>query len=202
MQLPFDGSSPPDLIPYAGIGARLTPPRVCALMTAIAASLEHNGYLLRSGGAAGADEAFESGVVVEANKRIYLPWKGFNNNKSPLWIQRLTESQQLAIRKIAADFHPAWQNCTRTVRDLMSRNTLQVLGPPGPEDMIFNNRSLFVVCWTKDGKDSGGTGQALRIARHYGQQVFNLQVPADRSRLMSQFDWDGTFKSAIGLAYE
>lgn len=200
--LPYDGSSAPDLTPYAGVGATATPPAVCSLMTALAASLERNGYLLRSGGAPGADEAFESGVVVQANKRIYLPWKGFNNNKSQLWIQRLTEDQRHLIRKIAKDFHPAWHNCSESVRDLMSRNTLQILGPPNAEDLKFDNPSKFGICWTKNGKAIGGTGQAIRLCNHYEIPLYNLRLPADRTRLMSQFDWDGTFKSAIGLAYD
>lgn len=37
----------------------------------------------------------------------------------------------------------------------------------------------FVVCWTSDGKASGGTGQALRIAADpaYAIPVFNLFDP-------------------------
>jgi hypothetical protein len=33
----------------------------------------------------------------------------------------------------------------------------------------------MVVCWTKDGKSSGGTGQALRIAEYYSIPIFNLK---------------------------
>jgi hypothetical protein len=33
----------------------------------------------------------------------------------------------------------------------------------------------FVVCWTKNGKASGGTGHALRIANYYNIPVFNLR---------------------------
>lgn len=50
----------------------------------------------------------------------------------------------------------------------------------GPESgvtgyfLIDSNDSSFVVCWTSDGKDSGGTGQALRIARDRNIPVYNL----------------------------
>lgn len=32
----------------------------------------------------------------------------------------------------------------------------------------------FVVCWTKEAKGGGGTGQALRIARDRGIAVYDL----------------------------
>jgi hypothetical protein len=32
----------------------------------------------------------------------------------------------------------------------------------------------FIVCWTKDGKASGGTGQALRLAEDRGIVIENL----------------------------
>jgi predicted Rossmann fold nucleotide-binding protein DprA/Smf involved in DNA uptake len=47
---------------YAGIGARSTPPQILSVMTRLASKLEGMGYTLRSGGAAGADTAFERGV--------------------------------------------------------------------------------------------------------------------------------------------
>ena len=39
--------------------------------------------------------------------------------------------------------------------------------------------SDFVICWTKDGKDTGGTGQAMRIATYYWIPVYNLFYPED-----------------------
>ena len=46
---------------YAGIGSRKTPHDTCDLMTKIAIALDNRGYILRSGGAKGADKAFEAG---------------------------------------------------------------------------------------------------------------------------------------------
>ena len=51
----------------------------------------------------------------------------------------------------------------------MNRNAMQILGRWG------DNPVDFVVCWTKDGKASGGTGHALRIAEYYNIPVFNLK---------------------------
>lgn len=55
---------------YTGIGARKTPPNVRKLMTNVSRFLDKYGYVLRSGGANGADKSFEEGST---NKEIYLP---------------------------------------------------------------------------------------------------------------------------------
>lgn len=67
---------------YAGIGSRETPPYVQKLMTEIAAVLEQRNFVLRSGGANGADKAFENGVVNKQEAEIYVPWPGFNGIKN------------------------------------------------------------------------------------------------------------------------
>ena len=36
--------------------------------------------------------------------------------------------------------------------------------------------SKFVICWTKNGKGTGGTGQAIRIAKGFGIPVFDLAI--------------------------
>lgn len=38
---------------------------------------------------------------------------------------------------------------------------------------VSSPASSFVVCYTKDGMASGGTGQAIRMAEDAGIQVFN-----------------------------
>jgi hypothetical protein len=50
----------------------------------------------------------------------------------------------------------------------MVRNTYQVLGAD------LNMPADVVVCWTVDGKASGGTGQAMRIAKDYAIPIVNL----------------------------
>jgi hypothetical protein len=43
--------------------------------------------------------------------------------------------------------------------------------------------SRFVVCWTADGRATGGTGQAIRIAEAYAVPVFNFgRTDADAVR--------------------
>ncbi len=75
--------------------------------------------------------------------------------------------------KIAEANHPNWAACNDSARKLHTRNVYQVLGP-GLGVVSHETMSKFVVCWTKDGKASGGTGQALRIAAKYDIPIFNL----------------------------
>lgn len=149
---------------YAGVGSRETPMLVRRLMGAFAYDAHRLGWTLRSGGADGADTAFEENASGRAE--IYLPWAGFNGRASTLF-------PTLDAFKIAAKFHPAWDRCTFGARKLHARNVHQVLGHD------CKTPSRFVICWTIDGKASGGTGQAIRIAQGHGIAVFNLYCAAD-----------------------
>ena len=136
---------------YAGIGSRDTPKWICEFMTNVAEYLEGKGYILRSGGAEGADTAFENGCY-KTNADIWEP-----NDYLPRWTSVFVDH-----------FHPAPDKLKPFARKLMQRNALQILGLEGDEPVEF------VVCWTKDGKFSGGTGQALRIADYYNIPIYNL----------------------------
>lgn len=157
---------------YAGIGSRETPPEILTAMTGAARSLEEAGLILRSGAAKGADTAFEQGVWHWPNKQIFLPWIGFNNRH--LYhpgTYRLTGEIEAQAMSIAEKTHPNWDACTGTARLLHARNVAQILGPE------LNDPVLFVLCWTKDGKGQGGTGQAIRIAKSHDIPVFDMGTP-------------------------
>lgn len=144
---------------YTGIGSRETPAQVLNLMTFWAVQLNTAGYALRSGAARGADEAFEKGAGNA--KEIYLPWLSFNNHSSG---QVYTD----AAYEMASHYHPAWQTCNYAARKLHARNCHQILG------LDLETPSEFVLCYTKAGKRTGGTGQALRIASDYGIPIFDF----------------------------
>lgn len=155
---------------YAGIGSRETPPDICETMTELAHHLSRLGYTLFSGGADGADDAFERGA---SDKVIFLPWDGFNG-------RRVDNDQYVVppyIEDLARKFHPAGDRLKAGALKMMSRNCYQVLGPDlkSPVD--------FVICWTKDGKASGGTGQAIRVAEAMAIPVFNLKRVDGLNRL-------------------
>jgi hypothetical protein len=162
---------------YAGIGSRETPKDILVWMESIAANLETMGYTLRSGGAAGADMAFENGVQDEINQRIYLPWHKFNQRKG------IVMGSVPEYTRIAQQFHPAWSRLSPGARMLMTRNVAQVLGF-WPEPQM----SDFVICWTPEGKGGGGTGQAVRIAKANGIRVFDLAIEADGVELQKCMD--------------
>ena len=145
---------------YAGIGSRETPEWAIGTMKRLGVYFASSGYVLRSGGATGADSAFESGCD-EANgkKEIYLPWQNFENNKSDLF--RLSE----CVVQLASEFHPHWNKCSSGARKMHSRNCYQVLG------IDLETPADFIICWTKG---TGGTEQALRIAKFFNIPIFNL----------------------------
>lgn len=162
---------------YAGIGSRETPVDIISQMMDIATELAKHGWVLRSGHADGADQAFETGCVQGNGKmEIMLPWKGFNkapfNNPSYIVPHNSKE-----LEDFTASFHPAWHRCTRAAKLLHMRNSWQILGEH------TNAQVEMVICWTKGGKRGGGTGQALRIAEFYKIPIFDLALPETVDKL-------------------
>lgn len=165
---------------YTGIGSRQTPHEILILMMKIAQILADNSWALRSGHALGADMAFETGARNKnGQKEIYLPWDGFEgaySNKSSASSKDFYATPSVDFlmysqaEEIAAKFHPAWECCSRGAKLLHTRNVYQVVG------YMLNQPSNMVICWTKDGKRGGGTGQALRIAEYLKIPIFDLAV--------------------------
>jgi len=152
---------------YTGIGSRETPAHILMLMTSLAFALAKCNYVLRSGGADGADTAFEMGA---GPKQIYLPWNGFNGHyvdHKSYFIPKETEE----VRNYVYDYHPSGLYLKNGPFKLMVRNTYQILGAnlDTPSDVVF--------CYTSDGLASGGTGQAMRIAKDYNIPIINLYDP-------------------------
>jgi len=148
---------------YAGIGARDTPLWAINLITAISSKLQIDGYILRSGGADGADTAFARSVE---HKEIFRPEHA------------IPESLVHAER-----FHPNWYELPNYVKKLHARNSQIILGKN------LDSPVKFAICWTKNGKAVGGTGQAIRVCEYYNISVFNI---ADSETLHR-------FKSYLGI---
>ncbi len=144
------------------------------MMTAIAKRLSSLDYTCRSGGADGADDAFEKGA---SYKQIFLPWDKFNGrrvNGTSYIVPPYTE-------EYVFKYHPKPSKLSDAGKKLMSRNTYQILGPD------LNTPVEFVLCWTKDGLATGGTGQAIRIAKDRCIPIFNLKTDMNKfSVYMSQ----------------
>lgn len=148
---------------YCGIGSRRTPEDILIKMKKYASILERMGFILRSGGALGADTAFEKGVVSVSNKQIFLardakPW-------AEIYVKNCMPLDRLSYEK-------SYMNWKSYTKNLLARNMMQVLGEDGDVPV------KFVLCWTPKGDYQtsivGGTGYALRCALLNNIPIFNL----------------------------
>ena len=177
---------------YAGVGSRGTPGHVLELMERVAAALAVRGWVLRTGMAGGADQAFYRGAAAHGPVELYLPWPDFESPARIAGTRELVlERPARAAFELAARFHPAWGRLGGGVRYLHARNCHQVLGAD------LATRARCVVCWTPDGsldglgRRVGGTGQALRLAHHYRVPVYNLARPEREARVRAKLAvWD------------
>ena len=149
---------------YTGIGSRKTPEHVLEELEKIAATLASRGYSLRSGGAKGADSAFERGA---SNKRVYR-----SCDLIPDWCF-------VEVKKHIPPNRPPFENMKRSVQRLLARNMMQVLGSDGCTP------SEFLVYWTPAGLQDGGTGYALRCAVAHGVKTYNLKNDNERDEFYS-----------------
>jgi hypothetical protein len=168
---------------YTGVGSRQAPLDVLQQMTALAADLRARGWVLRSGHASGSDQAFELGAGEMAE--VYLPWPSFESDV-PIYASTSYDRPTSEAYNIAAHHHPAWSKLSRGARLLHARNVHQVLGL----DCRAEDRSIFVVCWTVGAMGSGGTGQAIRIARAYKVPVVD----------MAALGWEGMIEDILRKA--
>jgi hypothetical protein len=156
---------------YAGIGSRSTPKDVLQIMHYIGDRLAKNGWILRTGGAEGADMEFWHGAVYHdySHAEVYLPWKSFNGWGNDSDKVSRTEPQAEAY-EIAEQFHPGWKYLKFGAKKLHARNVHQIYG----YDVTKPEYSDCVICWTKDAKGEGGTGQALRMAKHHEIPIYDM----------------------------
>lgn len=157
---------------YAGIGSRKTPKFFCDLMTELAVELDSAGWILSSGGARGADQAFMRG---SKNCHLWLPHQGSNGFQTDLQI--LPEAYEMAERF----YHLDWDDLGDFGQAAMARNCHIVLGAD------LDTPVKFIICWTPEGKIRGGTGQALRIAKAYRIPVLNLGLAEMSNDVINAF---------------
>jgi hypothetical protein len=142
---------------YAGIGSRKTPPDMLEYMTRIAKYLTSLGYTLVSGGAEGADQAFEKGA-----------------GRSIIFKPQCATKEAISY---ASKFHPNWKACSAFARQAHGRNAMIILG--AQLECPVN----FVICWTPSGQAVGGTALGIAIAKANKIPVFNLAVKEDVERI-------------------
>ena len=189
-KLPNKSTTP--TMTYAGIGSRETPQEVLDKMTEVAKYLEGLGYTLRSGGAVGADKAFEKGVT--SKKEVFLG----------------TDKTGEREKKIAREIHPnpqaldnakskTGQPIANFMWNLMGRNTNQIFGAK------LDTPVDFVLAWTQDGLTdyrerslkSGGTGQAIDMASRKGIPVINMANDNWRDELKKVINFKSQSSTSI-----
>lgn len=159
---------------FTGVGSRKTDEEGCELLISASKYLASQEYILRSGGAEGADVACEKGCdLVQGVKEIYIPWKGFNKSNSIL-VGSCNKAQD-----IASKLHPAWEKCSKWARVLHGRNCYQVLGK------TLDKPSDLLICYT-DG--NGGTRTALKLAEEYNIPIYNFTVYDDIIKFEKNFN--------------
>lgn len=172
---------------YTGIGSRETPQEVLDVMRKFAYLYAKKGYVLRSGGAEGADTAFAEGwgdawsesvnntMQSDCKAEIYLPWNEFNGQLSTMEGRVLVTNKTILeqAEQIASEVHPAWGSCKQGARKLHTRNVFQVLGA------TLDKPSTAVLCYAlvQGSSVKGGTRTAVEIAKKYDVPVFNLAEP-------------------------
>ena len=161
---------------YAGIGSRRTPRDIQRVMSAYAQDFAAARWTLRSGGAAGADQAFEDGAHEDDRMEIFVPWASFGRGKKSYRVLRGITAERAIL--LASVVHPRWDLCDSAARLLHARNVAQIWG----EDL--NTPVAFVLFWAPEtnGIVDGGTSTAVAIARQAGIETFNLAVSGTLER--------------------
>ena len=167
---------------YAGVGSRKTPPAMLKAFTKLSRELCDKGWVLRSGGADGADSAFAAAVPHNrGQKEIFAPWNSFNDhfegiNDVAVLHGRASETAHI----LAEEVHPVWNKLRPSFKKLHARNIGIMLG--GELDKPVD----AVICWTPGGRTTGGTGLAIRFAEKEGIPVLNAATRsiADIGKIM------------------
>lgn len=186
---------------YAGIGSRRTPDAVLAAMADLAETLGHSGCVLSTGGADGADRAFETGALrTDAPVTVHAPWSGYNGYRPGREPQSDIDVripgpadtvQGRAYLDLARRHHPAWERCGRGARALFVRNVAILAGTLGGDGGALP--VLAVIAYTPNGlptgRDAGGTGHTLRVAGELGVPTVNVSSrtpPADNAAALDR----------------
>jgi len=152
---------------YAGIGSRKTPESILAVMRKTALYLAQEGWHLRSGGADGADTAFAQGALLDTDAIFNKEVRG----QTQIYLAKNINSSLVpyTVYDLAREHSYKFDTRSPYIQHLMLRNVQIIMGEKG------DNPVRFVVCWTPNGKDTGGTGVGVRLAAANNIPVYNLR---------------------------
>ncbi len=183
---------------WTGVGSRETPPDILLMMEFIGKLLTDLGYVMRSGGAEGADTAFYAGCkksdkFYEATPEVFLSWDGmtaygkkwYHDPKEGYLDAHRYDTWQ-AANAIALETRGSWERCGWGGQQHHTRNVFQVIGTD------LASPSNFLICWAqpvgKKGYVRGGTATAVKLAIQKHIEVFNLYHAEHYNRMVDFLD--------------
>lgn len=164
------------LIKYAGVGSRACNATELGLIQKISQHVANRNWLLRSGGAKGADSAFEWGCQQAlGHKEIFIPCSPFNGRQSGdmdvFNIPFDMDVFETYVSKIHPNPQALLQPKNRFALLAHTRNVYQILGP-NVDDPV----DLVIYCANEhNGVVAGGTATAVHLARSLEIPTYNLR---------------------------
>lgn len=163
---------------YAGIGSRSITKKEEEIIQILAQQMNRYNFYLYSGHAEGSDQVFENATPSD-HSVIFLPWDRFNYPFHAKYVY-IKGDDPIGIDSVYR-YHPAPDKLKRGGLACMSRNYFQIHG----DESLGWPRVKFVISCTdeKNGVYSGGTAQAIRIAKSLDIPVFNIRSKKWESEL-------------------
>jgi len=164
-----------------GIGSREIDTIQFEICQNLATVLANKGWHLRSGGARGADTAWELGFTGSDRKTIYLPERNFNGRGNAPYFKVPSDWHELwfEAQEIARKIHPRFDAMAEFGQNAHTRNVFQVLG-----DDLKTKADLVIACAEPNGRSvKGGTATAFNLAKALGVTTFNVWLPQDRETI-------------------
>jgi hypothetical protein len=159
---------------YAGVGSRETPVSVLPACTEVARVLAARGYVLRSGGARGADQAFAAGT-----SRLELFRPGYDRSGRGTVVGDPAVLYRAEL--LAATIVRHWDRCDEWARELHVRNVFQVWGADLEiADTVLGVLGSRGLAWRR----YGWYGDCVRPGGerpHSGLQLSSMRAPTDIS---------------------
>lgn len=171
---------------YTGIGSQTITEEESVLITSIGEVMARKGYILKSGAARGADEAFQLGAcnVNPSMTDILLPWGSFKDRLQSSFEginYRVPTAGEFRVAReylVAECIIPWFDSMKPANKKFHGRNYYQVMG------MV--NTSVVIYCANEANSEvSGGTRTAVMIARELGIPTYNLRIKKERDKLRS-----------------
>ena len=157
------------MIRIACIGSRQTSAPVLAWMEEMGAKLVGAGYILLSGNAPGADQAWARGgnKVNARHVELFLPWEYFESSaidgRNPIRVIRAADATHMRFYEVVKQTHPKWADLTAAGLQLHARNA-----------MLVDMAHIVLGSLNPDKPGGGGTGSAFRMAQRRQIPTFNV----------------------------